>query len=139
MARELNEQWVELIDGQEHMVKLVEGKVDRANRCGGCAFRNEYKKLCEIRGGVKHISEVGCARQHLIIKDLGVLNEDGCLPSPLGGYPKIIHEVDQNRTENGEDVHYDNLWCVEIHEPFLICTNEYPTKQEAIDAWNRRA
>jgi hypothetical protein len=58
-------------------------------------------------------------------KDLGPVNEDGCLPSPWGGYPKIIHE--------------DNLWCVEIHEPVLVCTDEYPTKQEAIDAWNRRA
>ena len=72
-------------------------------------------------------------------KDLGPVNEEGCLPSPWGGYPKIIHEVDQNRTENGEDVHYDNLWCVEIHEPVLVCTDEYPTKQEAVDAWNRRA
>ncbi len=72
-------------------------------------------------------------------KDLGPVNEYGCLPSPWGGYPKIIHEVDQTRTENGDDVHYDNLWCVEIHEPVLVCTDEYPTKQEAIDAWNRRA
>ena len=27
---------------------------------------------------------------------------------------------------------------VEIHEPVLVCTDEYLTEQEAIDAWNRR-
>ena len=76
--------------------------------------------------------------EKMCCRDLGPVNEDGCLPSPWGGYPKIIHEVNQTRIENGEDVHYDNLWCVEIHEPVLVCTDEYLTEQEAKDAWNQR-
>jgi len=80
----------------------------------------------------------GC---NLIVKDLGILNEEGLLPSPWGGYPTIIHEIDQDRIKNDEEVHYDNLWCIEINDtgPVLVCTNEYPTEQEAIDVWNRRA
>lgn len=126
MERKLNEQWVLEINGVKHMVKAVEGI------CIDCFLENGSR--C-TRSDECPAGDQG----NYIIKDLGILNEDGCLPSPWGGYPKIIHEVDQDRTESGEDVHYDNLWCVEIHKPVLICTDEYPTKQEAIDAWNRRA
>ena len=126
----LGEQWIEELDGKKHMLKAVEGG---EHWCDGCCFNTgvgncswDSPKYC--RNGSEYR-----------IKDLGVLNEDGLLPSPWGGYPKIIHEVDQTRTENEEDVHYDNLWCVEIHEPVLVCTDEYHTEQEAIDAWNRRS
>ena len=131
--RQSGEQWVEVIDGKKHMLKAVENPYET---CQGCTFGCESCDVCHYclaDGGKCPVNKMD-----MVIKDLGILNEDGCLPSPLGGYPKIIHEVDQNRTENGDDVHYDNLWCVEIHEPFLICTNEYPTEQQAVDAWNRR-
>ena len=120
--KKLGEQWIEVIDGKKHMLKAVEGPCERCDISHTCNLSAD----CHMERG-------------LIAKDLGILNKDGCLPAPWGGYPKIIHEVDQNRTENGEDVHYDNLWCVEIHELVLVCTDEHPTKQEAIDAWNRRA
>ncbi len=138
----LGEQWVEEIDGQEHMLKVVEqAKTVNADVCGGCYF-GVCGDICH--DGALHVCGYGegkCPLDNVdwVVKDLGILNEDGCLPSPWGGYPKIIHEVNQTRIENGEDVHYGNLWCVEIHEPVLVCTDEYPTKQEAIDAWNRRA
>ena len=142
MTRELNEQWVEVIDGKRHMLKAVpplsiyDGKSINGRTCHGCSFVDEWDDDCTLKNPPCRISEHKAGP--FIIKDLGILNEDGCLPSPWGGYPKIIHEVDQNRTENGEDVYYDNLWCVEIHEPVLVCTDEYPTKQQAIAAWNRR-
>lgn len=126
----LGDQWIEELDGKKHMLKAVK-PVELCQGClyngnGGGCWWSGFDDECEMGS-------------RFIIKDLGPVNEDGCLPSPWGGYPKIIHEVDQNRTENGEDVHYDNLWCVEIHEPVLVCTDEYPTKQEVIDTWNRRA
>jgi len=128
--RNLGEQWVEEIDGKEHMVKLVEGNLDRTHRCDGCAFHNEYKKLCEIRGGAKHISEVGCARQYLIIKDLGVLNEYGCLKSDFGIYPAIYRHVIMG--VNG----YMVKACAT--DPYVGKYAWGKTKQQAIDAWNRR-
>ena len=132
----IGDQGVEEIDGKKHMLKALPCK-DRLP-CHGCDFG--YFDMDE-----QHVRVHTCKCKifcddngQYIIKDLGILNEDGCLPSPWGSYPKIIHEVNQTRIENGEDVHYDNLWCVEIHEPVLVCTDEYLTEQEAIDAWNRR-
>jgi hypothetical protein len=134
MKRKLNEQWVKELDGKKHMLKAVEGE-----NCACCAFG----KMCQgSRLNNIHVCDRDddCPLEYsnTVVKDLGILNEHGCLPSPWGGYPTIIHEVDQTRTKNGDDVHYDNLWCVEIHELVLVCTDEYPTEQEAIDAWNRR-
>ena len=129
--RQIGEQWIEVIDGKRHLLMIVENTSELV--CNGCSFGY-------YQAGDHHCKfGLDCPASDGIIKDLGILNDDGCLPSPWGGYPKIIHEVDQTRIGNGEDVHYDNLWCVEIHEPVLVCTDEYLTEQEAIDAWNRRA
>ena len=133
--RQLGEQWVE--NGRMYKAVLQESKIINrvidGNICHGCCHVDNWDDDC------LHTSRLCPLDKGLIVKDLGPVNEDGCLPSPWGGYPKIIHEVNQTRIENGEDVHYDNLWCVEIHEPVLVCTDEYLTEQEAIDAWNWRS
>ena len=58
-------------------------------------------------------------------KDLGILR-DGLLPCPFcGEYPKLMH-----------DPHMKNYWF--FCEGCEIETMYYDTKQQAIDAWNRR-
>jgi len=126
MERKLNEQWIEVIDGQEHMVKAIEP----TDLCQGCLFNGNsggcwwscFDDECEMGS-------------RFIIKDLGILNEDGCLPSPWGGYPKIVRVGREGFCTykvrfylNHEGVYGSTL--VEV-------TGN--TRQEAIDAWNRRA
>ena len=128
----LGEQWVEEIDGKEHLVKLVESHINDTKRCGSCMFYNQSKNLCTLPKGVKHISEIGCLRRFLIIKDLGILNDDGCLPSSFGEYPTVATPSE----DNGE-------WCVYafLNEGKKLIKDEEAwgnTKQEAIDVWNRR-
>lgn len=63
------------------------------------------------------------------MKDLGILNEEGLLPCPFcGEYPKIIHPT-------------ENMPVVSIVHTRLghrILLEFFSSKQEAIDAWNRR-
>ena len=94
----LGEQWIEIIDGQEHMVKCV-------------GIRNPV-----ITDG-----------NNFITKDLGIL-KDGCLPCPFcGKYPDI---------KDGGNVNLNYVFCHNSHIVKTIC---YPTIQQAIDEWNRRA
>ena len=130
--KNLNDQWIEVINGVEHMVKAVEA--DRYNFCKGCFHAsvltiskdNEYNYFYCCR-------EDGCCFDGcgLIVKDLGIL-KNGCLPSSFGQYP-IIQAPSVN------------------HEPWYIYADtggaDYEkeekawgnTEQQAIDAWNRRA
>ena len=80
MREELGDQWIEIIDGQKHMVKAVAP----IELCKGCFFN------CN-QGGCCWKGFDNCQMgSFFIIKDLGILNEDGVLPSPWGGYPKVI-------------------------------------------------
>jgi hypothetical protein len=95
--RKLGDQWVEVINGQEHIFKAVEPL---------------------INGNTD-------------IKDLGILNEDGCLTNCWGEYPGI---------EELADVHTREHWFRCITRNNVYCATEsYKTKQQAIDAWNRRS
>jgi hypothetical protein len=67
----------------------------------------------------------------IIIKDLGILNEDGCLPSDFGVYPEVYEHVLMGI--NGYMVK------AYIPDPHVGKYAWGKTKQEAIDAWNRRA
>lgn len=117
----LNEQWVEVIDGKMHMLKAVEGG---EHWCDGCCFNTgvgncswDSPKYC--RNGSEYR-----------IKDLGILNEDGCLPSDFGIYPEVYEH-----TLMGIDGYMVKAYTSEPH------VGKYAwgkTKQKAIDAWNRR-
>ena len=122
--RKLGEQWIEIIDGQEHMVKAV----DCVDGCQGCFFHGTimYESDC------KSETINGChGGRDFIIKDLGILNEDGCLTNCWGEYPRIEELV---------DVHTREHWFRCITRNNVYCATEsYKTKQQAKDAWNRRA
>lgn len=120
---QLGDQWIELIDGAEHMLKAVEG-----GSCSGCVFYDWYEgHLCKSK------PERVCGGFN-IIKDLGIL-KNGVLPSPFpdGGYPTI-----QRGAHWGEEEWVDCYWAVYKAHKIYICTGQFPTEQEAKNAWNRR-
>ena len=82
----LGEQWIEVIDGKEHMLKAVERAEEnshisaRVHPCFKCFFQMDDYDCSYPRDTWK------CdLAKNIIIKDLGILNEEGCLPSPWGG------------------------------------------------------
>jgi hypothetical protein len=119
----LGEQWIEIIDGHEHMVKCIDIET------GVYPQTNFYKygiliktELCEEKKNFWN---------RYTLKDLGILNEDGCLTNCWGEYPEIEELV---------DVHTREHWFRCITRNNVYCATEsYKTKQQAIDAWNRRS
>ena len=154
----LGEQWIEVIDGVEHMVKAVNGD----ENCGSvetvwynCPFRErDYDGWCckktgenchtkrwvleDIQIGIEHEDNlvsnitkcpVGLG---LIIKDLGILNADGCLPEAITGFYPILskHFI--------EGKFRWMLYAFTV-DGMISTTVWGDTLQEAKDAWNRRA
>ena len=122
----LGEQWVEVIDGQEPLVKAVK-PVELCQGClyngnGGGCWWSGFDDECEMGS-------------RFIIKDLGILNEDGLIPCQFcGEYPSIKYDL-------GEYGFYlVELSCCHYHHG-LACRRsdieEFTT--QIIDAWNRRA
>ena len=114
MPRQLNEQWIEVIDGKKHMLKAVKGPCEKCDISHTCNLSAD----CHMERG-------------LIAKDLGILNEDGCLPSDFGVYPEVYEHVLMGI--NGYMVK------AYISDPHVGKYAWGKTKQQAIDAWNRRA
>jgi hypothetical protein len=124
--RKLGDQWIEIIDGHEHMVKAVEKVSEKSYDCTGCIF-NGHNGTCMYHSQDCPLGEV----EYGYIKDLGILNEDGCLTNCWGEYPEIEELV---------DVHTREHWFRCITRNNVYCATEsYKTKQQAIDAWNRRS
>jgi Lar family restriction alleviation protein len=116
--RQLGEQWVEELDGKKHMLKAV----PPIHLCSGCVFSN--KALCS--DPMMSERDIDCSK--MIVKDLGVLNENGVLPCPFcGSYPELFTTFWRNASA---------ISCTSCG-----CTSddEYKSLQQAIDAWNRRA
>ena len=124
IQRQLNEQWVEEIDGVKHMYKVLPCK--DGNPCLGCDFGYFDMDVEHVR---IHICscKIRCDDNgKYIIKDLGVLC-DGFLPEERTGlYP----EIENLRNETF-------IVSVRTDDVIVICYGN--TLQEAKDAWNRRA
>ena len=124
--RNLGEQWIVEIDGVKHMVKAVKQRKEISNiefkihPCRKCLFQIDDCDCAYPSSGWKCDMEKG-----LIIKDLGPVNEDGCLAEErTGKFPTISFSCDE--------------WCIEYNEDYISVACFGVTKQEAIDAWNRR-
>ena len=120
--RTLNEQWVEVIDGQEHMLKAV----PEIYGCRGCFYYGECDECVAYPNAQ--------CNKDTIIKDLGILNEDGLLPCPFcWEYPEIKYGID------GDGWHYVELSCCK----YVDRMSGYSTDMEGffrgmIERWNRR-
>ena len=117
----LGEQWIEVIDGHEHMLKAV----DSTYNCNGCAFLGDSGKCLH-----SSILECPVYRIDAIIKDLGIM-KDGLLPCPFcGEYPTLKEELDEND---------ERIYAVEHECNIDMTTGLNHDRQTLIDAWNRRA
>ena len=120
----LGEQWIETIDGHEHMVKAVAPVFD----CQGCMYLAE-------EGCVNSYLIINCGiGKRFIIKDLGILC-DGMIHVPWNSdiYPgKPIKSYSYGGKE---------FWFIDYKD--IVTGQRYyvegDTEQQAIDAWNRRA
>ena len=108
--RKLGEQLVITVDKQKHLMEEVEG------------WGNHIREVCIV-------NESGEVRR-VFAKDLGILNEDGCLPSDFGVYPEVYEHVLMGI--NGYMVK------AYISDPHVGKYAWGETKQQAIDVWNRR-
>lgn len=119
--RQLGEQWIEKLDGKKHMLKAV----PPVYLCQGCCFNCNQGVCCWKGFDSCHMGN------YFIIKDLGILNKDGCLPCPFcGEYPEI-QGGGLSRAE-GYLVFCDGT-------SHSVTAGAFMTKQEAINEWNRRA
>jgi len=128
--KHLGDQWIEIIDGQEHVVKAVEKVSEKSYDCTGCIF-NGHDGTCMYHSQDCPLGEV----EHGYIKDLGILR-DGLLPCPFcGEYPRIGTFGDGFEPIMFYVTH-DNKKC-----PVWagMRTKSFESEQQAIDAWNRRA
>ena len=101
-------------------------------------MRKLGEQWVEVIDGKRHMLKcIGLADDMSIItKDIGILNEDGCLPAPWNKnlYPNI-DEHDLNIYQNGAPIHY---FLIYGDDGLIKMWAEGKTRQEAIDAWNRR-
>ena len=124
--RKLGEQWVEEIDGKEHMVKAVK----QTNKCSGCVF------CTSIWCADHNQSERDFDCMTMIIKDLGILNEDGLLPCPFcEEYPLVENAYEGASGHNAPDGFW-RISCFGKNHEMAFFSGK--TRQQAIDAWNRR-
>lgn len=118
--KKLGEQWIEVIDGKRHLLMIVENTSELV--CNGCSFGY-------YQAGDHHCKfGLDCPTSDGIIKDLGILNDEGLLPCPFcGEYPVIQPE---NRLA-GFGCHCDKCKCA--------VSGLYESMEEVIEEWNRRA
>jgi len=128
--RTLGEQWVE----NGRMYKAVEGPkivngLMEGNTCHGCCYVDKWDDDCL---NPNQACPVG---KGVIIKDLGPVNEDGCLVCPFCGESPKIGNFGDGFSDITFYVKHNQSECVICG---LMRTKSFKTKQQAIDAWNRR-
>ena len=105
-------------------------KAVKGCNCNGCLFYDWNE------GDICLSVPIGSCGGNYVIKDLGILNEDGCLPNCWGQYP-AIRESNGGLYLMGGLAGKRHYLCIAEGEATCF-TESYATKQEAIDAWNRR-
>lgn len=117
---QLGDQWIEVIDGQEHMLKLVH-----------ITYGVAPQMLFHIHGILVYtlFDEEQQIWVRYTCRDLGIL-KDGLLPCPFcGQYPRLV-----------DDDSYVGMYLECEDEDCIGARTEVRfTKQELFDDWNRRA
>jgi len=112
--RQLGEQWVEMIDGVPHMMKVVESL--SKERCIGCTMARSTSLTLNY-DIMTNCALKGCKlNSSFIIKDLGIVNEEGFLPFPWDStsYPHVL-------------VHFSNEWT---NKPCIYYIFSHTTDRE---------
>lgn len=122
----LNEQWVE--NGRMYKAVLQESKIINrvidGNICHGCCHVDNWDDDC------LHPSKLCPLDKGLIVKDLGPVNEEGCLAEERTGLFPAITKVN------------DGIWKASVYQNGGLIQIEIEvwatTRQQVIYAWNRR-
>ena len=121
---QLNEQWVEDYGTVKHMVKAVEQEQPECceSSCDFCCFEHFHcnrARIADCKFG-----------KNYIVRDLGPVNEDGCLPCPFcGEFTTLKYELDEND---------ESIYAVEHECSVYITTGWNHDKQAVINTWNGR-
>ncbi len=118
--RQLGEQWIE----NGRMYKAVDGQ--GCENCYGCHWSDANSGCDSMVVCPVNASETG-----LIVKDLGPVNEEGCLAEERTGLFPTISEVTKG------------IWKATVYQNEGLMQIEIEiwatTRQQVIYAWNRRA
>lgn len=138
IKRELNEQWIGTSreDNQLHMFKAVEPHNHEDYICSGCdmacsSYYDEPMAFCNAGDEILDYCQFG---SHFRIKDLGIVDEKGCLPEERTGlYPDIIYL--------GGNGFLESSWVAQVDDEVddIHVTVYGDTEEEVKFKWNKRS
>jgi len=117
--KKLGEQWIETIDGEQHMVKAVANN----QTCYMCRFAGD-RLVCTASQEIQNGCDSGW---NYCIKDLGPVNEEGCLAMPC----------DKNVFPEIEKVN-NSVWFAKAQSGTVYMESWGIGRKGAVDSWNRR-
>ena len=136
--KDINEQWIQISrrDNNLHMLKAVESYNHNDYICIGCDmacdfYSEEPRAFCNAGDEIMYQCNCGA---YFRIKDLGIVDENGCLPEERTGmYPDIEYIPP-------DDIHTKGVWFIslddEVDDIHVIVYGD--TKEEALFKWNKR-
>lgn len=134
-------QFVKTINGQDHMLKVVEARLCGDYLCIGCDMAgNTEEQWCKMGNGIIHKCNFG---GNFIVKDMGIL-KDGFLPCPFTGkYPEVtIKEMYGEPTKKDKRIGC-NFTMTKIYTIKHYHVNgkrfERKSLQRLKDKWNTRS
>jgi len=138
IKRELNEQWIGTSreDNKLHMFKAVEPHNHEDYICSGCdmacsSYHDEPMAFCNAGDEILDYCQFG---SHFRIKELGIVDENGCLPEERTGlYPDIIHLEGNGFLESS--------WVAQVDDEVddIHVTVYGDTEEEVKFKWNKRS
>lgn len=136
--KDINEQWIQISrrDNNLHMLKAVESYNHNDYICVGCDmacdfYSEEPRAFCNAGDEIMYQCNCGA---YFRIKDLGIVDENGCLPEERTGlYPDIIHLEGNGFLESS--------WVAQVDDEVddIHVTVYGDTEEEVKFKWNKRS